>query len=477
MIYNTLTREKEVFTPLEENKVKMYVCGPTVYNYVHIGNARVSVFFDVVRRYFEHIGFTVNYVQNITDVDDKIINAALVNTEHELDISTRYAQAYLEDLTSLHVLPSHAHPRVSEHIADIITFIESLMEKGLAYEVDGDVYYRVERFEGYGKLSNQSLSSLQHTSRDIVYMAEDKENEFDFALWKKQKKNEIAWGSPWGLGRPGWHIECSAMGRKYLGDTFDIHGGGLDLCFPHHENEIAQSEGLTGKNPAKVWMHNNYVTVNGQKMSKSLGNFTTVRDALEKYDGESIRLFFLSVNYRNPVDFSDEALFQADSNLKRLKNTVFSLQYIQSIKSKKEKREFEDLRELVQRTKDEFHRLMHDDFNTADAITLLLEFSKTVNTEIDNQLLHPEEASMLLETFKEFGDILGFDFSSKEELLDAEIEKLVEERNEIKQLALLEHDKKRKKTLFEQADEIRNRLDQKGILLEDTPYGTRWKKK
>lgn len=477
-IYNTLTRQKELFEPMEEKKVKMYVCGPTVYNYVHVGNARVSVFFDVVRRYFEAVGFEVVYVQNITDVDDKIINAALVNTEHELELSTRYADAYLADLTSLHVLPSHVHPKVSEHISEIIEFIQGLIDKRMAYEVNGDVYYRVEKFEGYGKLTNQNLSSLQHTNRDLMYIAEDKENEFDFALWKKQKKNEIAWASPWGLGRPGWHIECSAMARKYLGDTFDIHGGGLDLCFPHHENEIAQSEGLTGSNPAKVWMHNNYLTVDGQKMSKSIGNFTTVRDALEKYDGETIRLFFLSVNYRNPIDFSDEALFQADSNLKRLKNTVFSLQYIASRQLKKEKREHhEELLQSIEKTNEAFHAFMHDDFNTSDAMSLLLEMSKRINSEIDAQHLTSDEASLLLETFKEFGDILGFDFSSKEELLDAEIQKLVEERDQLKQLALLEDDKKRKKTLFEQADEIRLRLDQKGIYLEDTPYGTRWKKK
>ena len=476
-LYNTLTRQKEPFVPLEEKKVKLYVCGPTVYNYVHVGNARVAVFFDVVRRYFEHLGYEVTYIQNITDVDDKIINAALVNTEHELQLSNRFAAIYMEDLAALNVLPSHAHPRVSEHILDIIHFIDVLIQKGMAYEVNGNVYYRVEKFDGYGKLSNQSLSSLQHTNRDLAYIAEDKENEFDFALWKAQKSNEIAWESPWGLGRPGWHIECSAMARKYLGDRFDIHGGGLDLCFPHHENEIAQSEGLTGKIPANFWMHNNYVTVNGQKMSKSLGNFTTVREAMEQYDGETLRMFFLSVNYRNPIDFSEEALFQADSNLKRLKNMVFSLQYIQSAKPKKEKRDNKELEQLIESTKEAFHQAMQDDFNTADAATLLLEFSKIINTDIDNQVLHPDEAKKLLEVMEEFGDILGFDFASSDELLDAEVQKLVEDRDQIKQLALIEQDKKRKKTLFEQADEIRLRLDQKGVLLEDTPYGTRWKKK
>lgn len=476
MIYNTLTRQKEKFTPQIENKVSMYVCGPTVYNLVHIGNARVSVFFDVVRRYFEHAGYEVRYVQNITDVDDKIISAAKEEGVSELEISRKFTNAYANDLKSLRVFPSHVHPKVSEHIPQIISFIQGLIEKGLAYEANGDVYYRVEKFKEYGKLTNQSILSLRHTDRELSFVADYKENDFDFALWKNQKETEIAWDSPWGRGRPGWHIECSAMSRHYLGDTFDIHGGGLDLCFPHHENEIAQSEGLTGVQPASVWMHNNYVTVDGAKMSKSVGNFTTVREALEKYEGESIRMFFLSVNYRNPIDYSEEALFQADSNLKKLKNTVFSLQYIQSVKPKKEKRKDEDLKQLIESTKEKFHAHMHDDFNTSDVVTLLLEFSKIINTDIDNQSLHPEEASVFLEIFKEFGEILGFDFTSSDVLLDSEIQKLVEERDQIKEIAKLENDKKRKKTLFEQSDEIRNRLEQKGILLEDTPYGTRWKK-
>jgi cysteinyl-tRNA synthetase len=278
-MYNTLSRKKEIFQSIEKKKVNMYTCGPTVYNFIHIGNARMAVFFDVVRRFLSYSGYEVTYVQNITDVDDKIIQAAKETGIHELDISTRYTDEYNKDLASLFVMPPTVQPKVSEHIGEIIGFIQQLIQKEMAYEQDGDVYYRVTKFKEYGKLSNQVLGNLQHTHRD-VYVAEEKEHEHDFALWKKQKNDEIAWDSPWGKGRPGWHIECSVMSMNYLGETFDIHGGGIDLCFPHHENEIAQSEALTGKPFAHYWMHNNYITVNGQKMSKSLGNFTTIRDAL-----------------------------------------------------------------------------------------------------------------------------------------------------------------------------------------------------
>lgn len=478
-IYNTLTKQKQPFIPLMNNQVTMYVCGPTVYNYVHLGNARVSVFFDVVRRYLEHLGLAVTYIQNLTDVDDRIIDAAKETNTPELELSSRFSLAYLEDLKALGVLPSHVHPKVSAHIPEIIVFIKGLIGKGLAYEVGGDVYFRVKHFSPYGKLTNQSIEHVQQANREGENFVSPKEEAVDFALWKRQKANEIAWDSPWGLGRPGWHIECSAMSRHYLGDTFDIHGGGLDLCFPHHENEMAQSEGLTGKPMANVWMHNHFVTVDGQKMSKSVGNFTTVRDALATFSGEAIRLFFLSVNYRNPIDYSEDSLFQADSNWKRLKNTVFNLKYIASLGTKKTKKEQEQekFRHLLDKTKESFDLCMQDDFDTTGALTVLLDFSKKINIRNDKEDMDSLEAEMLLDSFQVFGNILGFDFASKEELLDAEIQKLVEERDQIKEIAKLEKDKKRKKTLFQQSDEIRSRLEQKGILLEDTPYGTRWKKK
>lgn len=471
-IYNTLTKEKEPFVPLQEGAITLYVCGPTVYNYVHVGNARVSVFFDVVRRYFEYTGHEVTYIQNLTDVDDRIINAAKRSDWTELEIAEVFSKAYLDDLASLSCLPADAHPKVTEHIPEIIAFVEGLLANGMAYEVDGDVYFRVERFPTYGKLSNQRLADLRHTERDVAFVATEKENDFDFALWKSRKGMEIAWDSPWGMGRPGWHIECSAMSRHYLGDAFDIHGGGLDLCFPHHENEIAQSEGLTGQMPARLWMHNNYVTVDGQKMSKSVGNFTTVRDVLEDFEGEVLRLFYLSVNYRNPIDFSRDALLQAKSNMTRMKTTAFNLNHLLE---HAEQGVNESVDGFISTTIETFKQLMQDDFNTADVVTLLLDFTKEINLLMEKNALHTDDAAQLLDAYQLVGNVLGLDFLVAEQPIDEEIQQLVNERDALKAQAKTETDKARKMELFAQSDAIRSQLEAIGIVLEDTAHGTRWK--
>jgi len=457
-IYNTLTRKKEKFIPLEEMKVKMYTCGPTVYHYIHIGNARMSVFFDVVRRYFLYKGYEVDFVQNITDVDDRIITSSRELGISESELSEEYLQKYNEDLASLNVIPPSAQPKVTDHIPEIITFIENLMKKGFAYELNGDVYFRVKHFRDYGKLTNQSLSTLRHTERDVVII-DKKENPFDFALWKSQKYKEIAWKSPWGLGRPGWHIECSAMSMKYLGETFDIHGGGMDLCFPHHENEIAQSEALSGQPFAHTWMHNNYVTVDGQKMSKSLGNFTTVRDALERYSGEAIRMFFLSNNYRNLVDYSETALVQAETNVETLKNFVLNLGHYRDQKE-------EHLSVFTASdVRKECESRMDDDFDTSGVLSVLFDFVREINKKMNDNDLSKKEAASVYDDFIEMTGMLGFDFSSKNALLDEEIEELIEKRN----LA-------RKNKDFVLSDSIRDELKSRGIVLEDTIHGTRWKR-
>jgi cysteinyl-tRNA synthetase len=459
-----MTKEKEEFKPLKEKEVSMYVCGPTVYNYVHIGNARVAVFFDIVRRYFQYKGYSVNYIQNITDVDDKIIAAAKESEFSEIEIAEKYATIYLENLKALNVLPSTVHPRVTDHIPDIINFIEKLIKKGMAYELNGDVYYRVERFKNYGKLSGQALENLKHTERELKFVAEDKENEHDFALWKNQKDTEIAWDSPWGKGRPGWHIECSAMSMKYLGESFDIHGGGLDLCFPHHENEIAQSEGLTGKTFAKIWMHNQYVTVNKEKMSKSLGNFTTVQDALKKYNGEELRMFYANVNYGNEIDYNEASLLQARKNVETFLQFVHVVRhFIETDKNEKDSTE----NNITNYIKD-FETIMDDDFDTSGVVALLFKITNDTYKKLDNGELSKREAEKTLEIFLRISEVLGFEFG-KEEILDKELEKEIEEKISLRERARKEKD-------FKTADAIRNELLLKGIILEDTPNGTRWTK-
>jgi len=470
-VYNTLSRKKEIFRSIQENKVNMYACGPTVYNYVHIGNARMAVFFDVVRRFLSYSGYDVTYVQNITDVDDKIIQAANETGKEELAISSHYTDEYNQDLASLSVMSPTVQPKVSEHIPQIVSFIQQLIDKGMAYEQNGDVYYRVTQFKGYGKLSNQILQNLQHTNRS-VYIAEEKENEHDFALWKKQKEDEIAWNSPWGKGRPGWHIECSVMSMNYLGETFDIHGGGLDLCFPHHENEIAQSEGLTGKPFAHYWMHNNYITVNGQKMSKSLGNFTTVRDALKTYDGNTLRMFFLSVNYRNEIDYSEESMEQAKQNVEKISQFLFHLNHLEN--TLKTNSLSKEVKELITNTKDSFSEQMSDDFNTSEALTLLLSFMKNIYS-LPN--LTKEDAKESKKVIKELLEVLGFTIEDKKESKDEEIQQLVEQRDALKEQAKMEKEKEKKIALFQEADDIRSYLLSQEVVVEDTPQGTRWRKK
>ena len=451
-IYNTMTRKKETFTPLEKGKVKMYTCGPTVYNYVHIGNGRMAVVFDAVRRFLQHEGYDVTFVQNVTDVDDRIIETAKEKGRPETEISDFFTTAYNEDLRSLYVLQPTVQPKVTEHIQQIIELVSRLIEQGFAYEIEGDVYYRVTHFEHYGGLSGQKMDHMQGEHQD------HKEHDHDFALWKTQKEDEIAWQSPWGLGRPGWHIECSAMAMEYLGETLDIHGGGLDLCFPHHENEIAQSEAATGKTFARNWMHNNYVTVEGVKMSKSLGNFTTIRDALTKYTGEEIRWFYLSNHYRSPMDYSESSLNQAKSNIQTVKNAISNLEF----KANKDNREGV----LITSWLNDFEKAMRDDFNTSEAITVLLSIAAEINRGVEN----PRD---YLKTIRKMVDVLGFEFHFVNVSLTPQQKMLIERRDELKK----EAKEKKDGSLFSQADQIRKELIEQGIILEDTPEGTKITKK
>lgn len=464
-IYNTLSRKKEEFHPLEEGKVKMYVCGPTVYNYIHIGNGRSTVSFDTIRRYLEFRGYEVNYVSNFTDVDDKIIRAAKELKITAPEVADRFIEAFTEDTQALNVKPACAHPRVMEHIDDIIDFIQVLIDKGYAYEAEGDVYYRTRKFESYGKLSDQSIDELEvGASQRTGEEQQIKEDPLDFALWKSAKPEEISWESPWGQGRPGWHIECSVMATKLLGDTIDIHGGGQDLEFPHHENEIAQSEAKTGKTFANYWMHNGYVTIgdDDEKMSKSLGNFVTVHEMVQQIDPQVLRFFMATTQYRRPIRYSETSLKEATTNLQRLRtayeNASFRLADAQeSLPNDTEK--LTEIQTLVKR----FIEEMDDDFNTANGITVIYELAKWLNLyseqgEVSKVILEEVRA-----TFTQLLEIFGIVF--QEELVDSEIDALIEERNQA-----------RKDRNFSRSDEIRDLLKEQGILLEDTPQGTRWRK-
>lgn len=461
-VYNTLTRKKEKFVPLEEGKVKMYVCGPTVYNYIHIGNARPAIIFDVIRRYFEYRGYEVTYVSNFTDVDDKLIKAANELGEDVPTIAERFIKAYFEDIDALGVKRADYHPRVTETIPEIIEFISVLIEKGYAYEKEGDVYFRTRAFKDYGKLSDQSIEELKAGAR--IEVGQLKEDPLDFALWKKAKEGEIFWESPWGKGRPGWHIECSAMVKKYLGETIDIHAGGQDLTFPHHENEIAQSEAYTGKKMANYWLHNGYIKINNEKMSKSRGNFVLVHDILQQYPGEVIRFFMLQAHYRSPINFSDELLESSKQGLERLKTTVANLKH-----RFKECADLGTQKEVwlkkIEALKERFIAEMDDDFNTANAISVLFDLAKEANIYLREQHTSKEVLTAFIEQFEQSGAVLGLDFSPQEEMLDEEIEALIKKRDEA-----------RKKKDFATADRIRDELKQKGIILEDTPQGVRWKK-
>jgi cysteinyl-tRNA synthetase len=460
-VYNTLTRKKEPFEPLEPNKVKMYVCGPTVYNYIHIGNARAAIVFDTIRRYLQFRGYEVTYVSNFTDVDDKLIKAARELGEDVPTIAERFIQAYFEDITALGCKKADVHPRVTENIDTIIEFIQALIEKGYAYEVDGDVYYRTRKFAEYGKLSHQSIDELKAGAR--IEVGEKKEDPLDFALWKAAKEGEICWDSPWGKGRPGWHIECSAMARKYLGDTIDIHAGGQDLTFPHHENEIAQSEALTGKPFAKYWLHNGYLNINNEKMSKSLGNFVLVHDIIRQIDPQVLRFFMLSVHYRHPINYSEELLESAKKGLERLKTSYFNLKH--RLKSSTNLTDDDDQwLARIQEQHDAFIREMDDDFNTANGIAVLFELSKQANLYLLEKNTSERVIYAFLREFEQLLDVLGITLQ-EEELLDEEIEALIQKRNEA-----------RKNRNFALADQIRDELKARNIILEDTPQGTRWKR-
>jgi cysteinyl-tRNA synthetase len=460
-IYNSLTNQKELFQPIDPDRITMYVCGPTVYNYIHIGNARPAIVFDAVRRYLMYRGYNVYYVSNFTDVDDKIIKAAQEMNEEVPVLANRFIDTYLEDIESLGVEKADLHPRATETVTEMIEFIEQLIAKGFAYESNGDVYYRTKKFKNYGKLSSQSVGDLQMGAR--IEVGEQKEDPMDFTLWKKAKENEIAWDSPWGEGRPGWHIECSAMVKKYMGDTIDIHAGGQDLKFPHHENEIAQTEALTGKPMANYWMHNGYININNEKMSKSLGNFVLVHDMIQQHDPEVIRFFMMQAHYRNPINFDNDLLESARAGLERLRSTLENVKHRRGESADGGSGEG---REAAERAKARFLEEMDDDFNTANAISVLFDLAREANKYMQQPQTSIASLDAIIETMTEIGDVLGVSLEKEEEMLDEDIEQLLKERVEA-----------RKNKNFARADEIRDQLENDGILLEDTPQGTRWKRK
>ncbi|KYG89922.1 cysteine--tRNA ligase [[Bacillus] sp. KCTC 13219] len=461
-IFNSLTRQKETFVPLEEGKVKMYVCGPTVYNYIHIGNSRPVIVYDTVRRYFQYAGYEVKFVSNFTDVDDKIIKAANELGEEVFELTERFIGAYFDDITALGCRKADVHPRVTEHMNDIIAFIQVLIDKGYAYESAGDVYYRTRKFDGYGKLSHQSIDDLKVGAR--IEAGEKKEDPLDFALWKAVKPNEIFWASPWGDGRPGWHIECSVMAREHLGDTIDIHAGGQDLTFPHHENEIAQSEAHTGKTFARYWMHNGYINIDNEKMSKSLGNFVLVHDIRQQIDPQVLRFFMLSVHYRQPINFAQDLVEAARTGLERIRTAYNNVEH-RLARTANLVNNAEGWLTQIAAIQQQFEDAMNDDFNTANAITALFELARLANIYVAESNTEQEVLQKFLTTFDRLGDVLGIVLKAEEELLDEEIEALIEERNAA-----------RKNRDFARSDEIRDHLLSLNIVLEDTRQGTRWKR-
>jgi cysteinyl-tRNA synthetase len=469
-IYNTLSRKKEEFVPLEENKVKMYVCGPTVYNYIHIGNARPMIVFDTVRRYLEYKGYDVNYVSNFTDVDDKIIKKAIEEGTTAEEVSQRFIAECKKDMEGMNVRPATTHPLATQEIPGMLEMIQTLIDKGYAYVKNGTVYYRTRKFEGYGKLSKKNIDDLEAGHRDEAHKLavsgeDEKEDSLDFVLWKPKKDGEPYWESPWSQGRPGWHIECSVMSKKYLADEIDIHAGGEDLIFPHHENEIAQSEAANGVQFSKYWMHNAFLNIDNKKMSKSSGNFFTVREISEKYDLMVLRFFMLSAHYRNPVNFSRELMESAKNGLDRIITAVDNLNHL--IANGKEGAVTEQEAELIGNTKkfyDDFEASMDDDFNTADAIAALFELVKFANTNSSSDNT-AEYLTALKGRILMLADILGLVVEKKEEMLDADIDALIAERQQA-----------RKDKNFARADQIRDELLAKGIILEDTREGVRWKR-
>jgi cysteinyl-tRNA synthetase len=469
-IYNTLSRKKEEFVPLEENKVKMYVCGPTVYNYIHIGNARPMIVFDTVRRYLEYKGYDVNYVSNFTDVDDKIIKKAIEEGTTAEEVSQRFIAECKKDMEGMNVRPATTHPLATQEIPGMLEMIQTLIDKGYAYVKNGTVYYRTRKFEGYGKLSKKNIDDLEAGHRDEAHKLavsgeDEKEDPLDFVLWKPKKDGEPYWESPWSQGRPGWHIECSVMSKKYLADEIDIHAGGEDLIFPHHENEIAQSEAANGVQFSKYWMHNAFLNIDNKKMSKSSGNFFTVREISEKYDLMVLRFFMLSAHYRNPVNFSRELMESAKNGLDRIITAVDNLNHL--IANGREGAVTEQEAELIGNTKkfyDDFEAAMDDDFNTADAIAALFELVKFANTNSSSDNT-AEYLTALKGRILMLADILGLVVEKKEEMLDADIDALIAERQQA-----------RKDKNFARADQIRDELLAKGIILEDTREGVRWKR-
>lgn len=465
-IYNTLSKKKEDFIPLEEGKVRMYVCGPTVYNFIHIGNARPMIVFDTVRRYMEHKGYEVNFVSNFTDVDDKIIKKANEEGVSAEEISGRYIEECKKDMEGMNIRPATTHPLATQEIDGMIDMISSLMEKGYAYAVNGTVYFRTRRFEEYGKLSHKNLDDLQAGSRSLLVSGEDeKEDPLDFVLWKPKKEGEPYWVSPWGDGRPGWHIECSVMSRKYLGEQIDIHGGGEDLVFPHHENEIAQSEACSGMEFARYWMHNAFLNIDNRKMSKSLGNFFTVREISEKYDLQILRFFMLNAHYRSPLNFSADLMEAARNGLERIRTAAETLtRLMQAAKDAAMSAQEEALYQKAEEFRVKFENAMEDDCNTADAVSAVFELVKFINTNssAEHTSAYLQKLYELLQTLC---DVLGITIGQEEEILDAEIEKLIQERQDA-----------RKQKDFARADQIRDELAQKGILLKDTREGVTWKR-
>jgi len=464
-IYNTMTKEKEEFVPIEEGKVRMYVCGPTVYNFIHIGNARPAIIFDTFRRYLEYRGYEVNFVSNFTDVDDKIIKKANEEGVSTTEISERYIAEYRKDMVALNVREATHHPKATEEIDGMIEMIATLIQKGYAYEKNGTVYYRTRSFQDYGKLSKKNIDDLESGSR--IAVSEEKDDPLDFVLWKPKKEGEPFWPSPWSDGRPGWHIECSVMSRKYLGDQIDIHAGGEDLIFPHHENEIAQSEAANGKEFAKYWMHNAFINIDNKKMSKSEGTFFTVREICEQYNPQVVRFFMLNSHYRSPLNFSKDLVEAAKNSLNRILTAVIQLDYLlknDALKGRTITTQEEKLIQEADVLVDKYNDAMDNDFNTSDAIAAIYELVKIANTNCDVNSSEVFVREINNEIVKAC-DILGIEVEKKAELLETDIENLIEERQNA-----------RKNKNFARSDEIRDLLLEKGILLEDTREGVRWKR-
>lgn len=460
-ILNTLTRRKEEFVPINEGKVGIYVCGPTVYDYIHIGNARPMIVFDTLRRYLEYKGYDVNYVSNFTDVDDKIIKRANEEGVDASVISERYIAEVKKDMAALNVREATTHPKATEEIPDMIGMVKTLIEKGYAYEVNGTVYFRTRKFKDYGKLSKKNIDDLRSGNRDLLVSGVDeKEDPLDFVLWKPKKEGEPSWPSPWGDGRPGWHLECSVMSKKYIGDVIDIHAGGEDLVFPHHENEIAQSEAANGTEFARYWMHNGFLKINNEKMSKSLGNFFTVREIAEKYPLQVIRFFMLSAHYRSPLNFSADLVEASKNGLERILTAVDRLKSISGTEGEVDRAVADEMDAFVKK----YEAAMDDDLNTADAISVIFELVKYANVNVTEESTKAT-VELVLNTVTKLCDILGIITEKKKEILDSDIEALIEERQAA-----------RKAKNFARADEIRDQLSDMGIILEDTREGVKWKR-